>query len=200
MNTIRQFRNRYLAISDFVLLTLAVSASFVLRLETFNWGGVSRAVLFFASLALVITPLTFYLFGIYSRYWQYASVDEMLLMVTATTVATLIVSIVYIAGGFLIFSGFIFPRSIPFIYFPFALAVTISPRFAIRLISQRRRRMRQAMAFGKGRTAPLKNVLIVGAGDAGSMIGREIQNNPDLGMELIGFLDDDLHKLRAYIH
>ncbi len=34
-------------------------------------------------------------------------------------------------------------------------------------------------------------VLIVGAGDAGSLLLRDIENQPDLGMHVVGFLDDD---------
>jgi FlaA1/EpsC-like NDP-sugar epimerase len=37
-------------------------------------------------------------------------------------------------------------------------------------------------------------VLIIGAGDAGVMIAKEMQNNPQLGLELVGFVDDDAAK------
>jgi FlaA1/EpsC-like NDP-sugar epimerase len=200
MSNFRIFRNRYLIVSDFVLLFLAVWISFLLRLEVLNWANIGRALMFFASLAISVTFLTFFRLGVYSRYWPYASVDEMLLMVVAVSLATLIASVGYIIVGTLTSSGSDFPRSIPFIYFPFALAVTAGPRFAIRLFAQRRRRKRLTRVLNGRTKSALKNVLIVGAGDAGSMMGREIQNNPDLGLDLIGFLDDDSHKLRAYIH
>jgi FlaA1/EpsC-like NDP-sugar epimerase len=200
MKNFRIFRNRYLILSDVVLLTLAVLISFLLRLEVLNWDNIGSALTFFTALALIVTVATFYKLGVYSRYWPYASVDEMLLMVVAVSVATLIASLGYVIGGTLFSDGSDFPRSIPFIYFPFALGGTAGPRFAIRLLAQRRRRKRLARALSKRPKASLKNVLIVGAGDAGSMMGREIQNNPDLGLDLIGFLDDDSYKLRAYIH
>ena len=40
----------------------------------------------------------------------------------------------------------------------------------------------------------------MGAGDAGAMIVRELQNNPHLGLEPVGFLDDDLGKHDVKIH
>ena len=43
------------------------------------------------------------------------------------------------------------------------------------------------------------NILIVGAGDAGAMILREMQNNPGLGLHAIGFVDDNRAKLQMRI-
>ena len=40
----------------------------------------------------------------------------------------------------------------------------------------------------------------MGAGDAGAMIVRELRNNPHLGLEPVGFLDDDLGKHDVKIH
>jgi FlaA1/EpsC-like NDP-sugar epimerase len=42
--------------------------------------------------------------------------------------------------------------------------------------------------------------LIIGAGDAGELLLREIQNNPRLGYEAVGFLDDDPRKTGFHIH
>lgn len=42
--------------------------------------------------------------------------------------------------------------------------------------------------------------LVVGAGRAGAMISREMQSRPDLGREVIGFVDDDPTKLSMSIH
>jgi FlaA1/EpsC-like NDP-sugar epimerase len=44
-----------------------------------------------------------------------------------------------------------------------------------------------------------KGILIYGAGVAGTMLAREIQNNPSLGYRVVGFLDDDLSKRDAVL-
>ena len=45
--------------------------------------------------------------------------------------------------------------------------------------------------FGEKNGAGGRRVLVVGAGDAGTMVVHEMQRNPQLGMEPVGFLDDD---------
>ena len=42
---------------------------------------------------------------------------------------------------------------------------------------------------------PIKNVLIVGAGQDGKLIAEEIQSRPELGMKVVGFLDDNMNTL-----
>lgn len=42
--------------------------------------------------------------------------------------------------------------------------------------------------------------LLIGAGQAGALAAREIEKRPDLGLEAVGFLDDDRHKLGSTVH
>ncbi|MBR2431018.1 exopolysaccharide biosynthesis polyprenyl glycosylphosphotransferase [bacterium] len=42
---------------------------------------------------------------------------------------------------------------------------------------------------------PVKNILIVGAGQDGKLIAEEIQSRPELGMKVIGFLDDNMNSI-----
>ncbi len=76
------------------------------------------------------------------------------------------------------------PRSIPLIDGMLTLMAVGGSRFSVRLAERWRRR---GSPGGK-------RVLIIGAGDAGRMIAREMQNNPQLGLEPVGFIDDDPNK------
>lgn len=42
---------------------------------------------------------------------------------------------------------------------------------------------------------PVKNILIVGAGQDGKLIAEEIQSRPELGMKVVGFLDDNMNTI-----
>ncbi len=42
---------------------------------------------------------------------------------------------------------------------------------------------------------PIKNILIVGAGQDGKLIAEEIQSRPELGMKVVGFLDDNMNNI-----
>lgn len=196
---IRSFRNRYLLASDLLLLALAVYISYVLRLESFNPTGHEPGLLLFTGLALLVTPLVFYRAGIYARYWRYASVEELLLLVGAVTISVVVIGALSLTVARFWPGGLSLPRSIPLIFLLLALAVTAGPRFLLRLTARSLRFQRVAGKVGKMQIQA-RPVLIMGAGDAGAMIVRELQQNPQLGMDPIGFLDDDLAKHDVRIH
>jgi FlaA1/EpsC-like NDP-sugar epimerase len=195
MTIIRQLRNRYFFILDVVLLIVAVVLSYVLRLETFSVAQVGSGFFFFTSVVVVVIPLVFYFFGIYSRYWVYASVEELLLLSGAVTLGAAISGTIGLVTTWLV-PDMSMPRSIPFIFWPLALVVTGAPRFGVRLYVQYARRRPEL--HGYSNSSP-QRVLVVGAGNAGAIVVREMLNNPSLGMEVVGFVDDDSRKLTARI-
>jgi FlaA1/EpsC-like NDP-sugar epimerase len=192
---ITYIRNRYLFVSDFLLLTTAAYVSFVLRLETPvlhspYWHG----LLLFLVVAIPFVLGMFHQTGVYARYWQYASIEEMVLLAGSVTIATVISGGITLAiDWWLLSKGTVtIPRSIPLIFMLLALCVTATPRLALRLFSHRQ---------GKAsRERHLTPVLVVGAGRSGTLIIREIQHNPSLGMRVVGFVDDDPGKQRLKIY
>ena len=134
--------------------------------------------------------------GIYSRYWRYASVDELLLLAGSVTIGVVVTAALSLAIAFLVPGAPNVPRSIPFIFLLLALVATAGPRLLVRLSARSTITLRN----GKGGHSQPQPVLIMGAGDAGAMIVRELKNNPHLGLEPVGFLDDDLGKHDVRIH
>ena len=186
------FRNRYFLAFDFALLIMAVYLSYLLRLDTLDLTQVWPGFVLFSALAVTIIPLVFYKFGIYARYWLYASVNEMGLLVGTVAIGAAIIGAMSLVIGSLPPRILSVPRSIPFIFFPLALSVTAGPRFALRLYAQYARR-RADWPPGQN-PRQLQTVVVMGAGDAGMMIVRELLNNRGIGMEVIGFIDDDPDK------
>jgi len=78
-------------------LPLAGYLSYVLRLEGFDWATYGVGFLLLVGLACVIVPSVFRWAGVYSRYWRYASVDEMLLLAGAVTTAVVLVGAISLA-------------------------------------------------------------------------------------------------------
>ena len=91
-------------------------------------------------------------------------------------------------------------RSIWFLEGLLSLSLLASSRFMLRLVQERYRphELAQLRAFVQN---PSK-VLIAGAGDAGALVLREMQSNRALGIEVVGFVDDDpvKRKLLSLIH
>ncbi len=190
MAKVRQLRNRYFFALDIVLLITAVVLSYVLRLETFDFEQLGVGFLFFTGSVIIVIPLWFYLLGIYSRYWLYASVEELLLLTSAMTLGVAMSGAVSLVATWAV-PQMLLPRSIPFIFWPVALLVTGAPRFAVRLSAQYARRRPEPRTISSNTP---QRVLVIGAGDAGTIVVRELLNNPALGMEVVGFVDDDPRK------
>ncbi len=188
-------RNRYFFTADVLLLPLAVYLSFVIRLDSFELGDFWNGFLVVALLSLTITPLVFRWAGVYARYWRYASIDEMLLLASAVISANVLIGLAALAVGAVV-AGVSIPRSVPAVYMLVSLAMVAAPRLVARVVS--RRLALSGKAISEGATAT--RVLIMGAGSAGALMVRELRENPQLGLTVVGFADDDPHKLDVRIH
>jgi FlaA1/EpsC-like NDP-sugar epimerase len=136
-------------------------------------------------LLLVVRALVFYPFRLYDGLWRYTSLWD---------VRDLVLSI---AMSSLAFAGVVrfglgvrsYPSSVFVIDALLLLCLLTGLRVLPRLV-------RESGWIGAG----LKRVLIVGAGDAGAMIVREMRNCPSYGYDPIGFIDDDSGKIGHRIH
>jgi FlaA1/EpsC-like NDP-sugar epimerase len=191
----RPIRNRYFVISDIIVLPLAAYLSYVLRLETFDLTGQWMGYALYAGLVLVFVPVLFWWTGIYARYWRYASVDELLLLVGCVAIGSVLAgSLGLVISRLGPFSPKVLslPRSVPLIFLLLALPATAGPRLVARIAERYRKR-----PWPVGQSQP---ILVIGAGDAGDVTLRELQANPQLGMHVVGFVDDDERKHQSRIH
>lgn len=190
-------RNRYLLIGDLLLIVLSVLGSYALRFELGNFFFFYLpSAYWMAGAALIIKPLVYYFFGLYRRMWIYASIREALMVVAASVTASALLAATMIAlTSFRLFVGF--PRSVLIIDFFLSVFAAGGLRFTLRLLAESR--INQAIQEGAGLRQPQK-VLIVGAGDAGALVVRELQKNPQLNLIPIGFLDDNPAKQRQQIY
>ena len=187
-------RNRLFLVSDIIIVILCVYMSYVIRVEIFNLKQFWSGLVLFAFVAMIIFPVVFYSIGIYSIYWQYGSIDSILVLVSAEIVATILVAILSITLSIILPYKLIIPRSVPIIFLSLVLILISGSRIMLRLIAHYQ---------GNGQlicTSPIQHVLIMGAGKAGSMVVREIKRNPQLGIHVIGFLDDNSDKHNMAIH
>ena len=195
---LRFARNRHLLLLDLVMLPLAALLAFVLRLDSAQIQSEVRTMLIYALAAPLIQIPIFAALGIYGRFWQYASIDELLLLAWAALLGGLTQGALFL-GIQALFPDLLVPgvpRSIPLIAILITLVFIAGPRFALRVWTQRARRSAKAGLV----PGVIQHVLIAGAGEAGVMVLREIQANPQTGLIPIGFVDDDPDKRGALIH
>lgn len=132
----------------------------------------------------------FYLFKLYKSLWQYASISELLNVLKACVI-----------GGLMLFLVInpILHINFDVILMPFYILLLVffigGIRFAYRVVRRDRRFTLQLQSKSKW-----KNVLIVGGGDAGSTVIRELQINEDVKLRPVGVIDDDKSKQGRTLH
>jgi FlaA1/EpsC-like NDP-sugar epimerase len=185
-------RNRYLLVADVAAVVLAAWAAFAFR---FGWLFTSERPEFvlFLCLAIVIKVAAFFAFGMYRRYWRYAGFWDLMALVLANSAASIVLGGIMVGSRLL---GWIpgLSRSVPPLDWLFALALTVGLRASYRAIAE------SVAKPSRGERKPIRKVLIVGAGDAGILVAREMQKNPQLGLRPVGFLDDDPIKAHKHIY
>ena len=187
-------RNRYILLADLLLIPVIAYSAFVLR---FDWRVyVARdEYLSFVVAALVLKPVVFHLFGMYRRYWRYASVADLLALTLAAAASTIVMGI-FITARATLSADYQFSRAVLLLDGLLTLLALGGVRLSVRVISESRRpRATEERRAPTGR----RRVLIVGAGQAGTMMAREMERNQHLGIVAVGYLDDDRTKVGKQI-
>jgi FlaA1/EpsC-like NDP-sugar epimerase len=174
-----------LAVVDAVLVSTAIILAVFLRYDfSIPAFMVSRLETILLP-AVVIHLLVFFIFGFYRRVWRYAGIDEMLLIAVAITVA---LAGTYFSGTYLA----LLPRSAYMIAWFLLIFFIGGSRLSVRLLSGY---LSNPVKAGKR-----KRALIVGAGEAGVLVARELKKHSnELALKVIGFIDDDSDKHKQII-
>ena len=173
---------------DVALIVMAHYVTYALvfgpaRAASYDWQ------LFVKTLpAIVFVKLAaFLVVGVYRGLWRYAGVSDVVLVAKAVALGS-------VASMLLIVFAFRFVGFSRTVFVLDALLLTgfiITSRFAFRL-------MRKLVPAPHARTG--RRALIYGAGDAGELLYRELQNNPALNYVVAGFIDDDGRKTGKLLH
>ncbi|HSN98903.1 MAG TPA: nucleoside-diphosphate sugar epimerase/dehydratase [Candidatus Nanopelagicales bacterium] len=166
------------------------SAAFHLALQLrFELGPISEPFAHTWPYALAVLlgcrAVAFYAAGLFHGLWRYAGLPELLNLIKTTTVGT--VAFVVLATML----GVPMPRSLYVGEWLASIVLVGGLRFAIRIAHEQRQGQRHPDAI---------QTLIVGAGDAGESLLRDIQRMPARKWEVCGFLDDDPMKRGALVH
>ena len=187
-------RKMFLALADvFIIVVSGILANYILLLVGYIGAASSKGLLSYIVIDLVMCLFTLYISGTYSKLWRYFNAKD------------------YIVCGTAVFSGFTLgfvislflqiPQRKIFciVHFAIALVGILAFRFVFR---------RTFLDLTEaGRAEGGERTLIVGAGNAGRMIVREIHNakeqgdvnNPSKSIIPVCFVDDDLKKLNQKI-
>lgn len=187
----KKIYNILLAFGDVIAINIAIILAFAIRFEgNFISSTAFPYILVYLDKALAITFIKiviFYLFGMYNRLWRYASVEELLHIVSTALIANgAIVSYMFLIQERL-------PRSIYILALILDIVLIGGIRFGYKVLSK----IKHNGLFSKKKS---KRVLIIGAGLAGAMVIKELKNHEELNSKPIGLIDDDEGKLGKVIN
>ena len=158
---------------------------FIIPAEYFHNFGILLAVFIPVKIA------TFYFFGLYRGMYRYTSVWDLIAILKATIVSSLLLVAVF--GFAIFFSGI--PRSIFLLdYILITLIISLS-RVSIRLYYTQLLKPMKGMDGSR-----LKRIICLGAGNTGEKIAREILTQYSTKYKIIGFLDVDSSKHGSRLH
>jgi FlaA1/EpsC-like NDP-sugar epimerase len=188
---------------DLFLLTGALYTAYLIRFE-FDIPAKFLAT-FFRILPFIVLIKTaiFYFFDIYRGMWRYTSVRDLFNIIKASSVSTLIIiCFILLRYGFLGFSRSVFVIDW-FLTIFFISGFRLFVRLYFEHFSYRQIEpsiFNSFSGFLKTKNIHTKKLIIIGAGDAGEKIYREIRDNARLQYDVVGFLDDNPAKLGMKIH
>ncbi|MGY0372545.1 polysaccharide biosynthesis protein [Clostridium sp. JNZ J1-5] len=180
--------NRKFLFYDIILVTVFLYFALLLRFE-FKIPG-EYITFFKVSIIPVIlfTVVCNRMFHLYDFIWKYASIDELMSIIYSVSLAN-IIFILYsytINYKLLKFMHYRFPATVHIIFWLLSIGALGGTRFFYRIM-------------GRNDTIPEcekenSKVLIIGAGDAGAMLIKEVKKHNTLNYDIVGLIDDDLYK------
>ena len=179
MNVFRALRDKFkLILIDAIILAIAPILALLLRCEgelpIRELASVQACIPWIVIVSLAI----FYFYGMYHRIWHYARMRDLVALIGAVTLSQALIFII------VIMTDIYMPRSIPILTWIFTLGGIGISRLLYKVNLD-------LVTESKG---DRQNLLIVGAGDAGAMLVRELEQNSVATINIIGFVDDDKKK------
>lgn len=176
-------------LGDGVLITLSLYLAFYLRFDGQIHGLYLRQMLWSLPLFLLVKYSIFASFRLYRMSWSYVGFYELVDILKAVTISfLLLLGLIFMFWTHRLFQGY--PRSVPFVDYALTLVFIVMFRASKRFYSQ--------TLSGRKKTGT-KRTLIIGAGNAGEQIARDMRRQKDSPYMPVGFIDDDPAKRGVYI-
>lgn len=181
-----QYRLLLVVVIHSVLAAAAWVGAWYLRLDEQLWNielakGVDWWGRMLELLPWVVAArlLCFLYFELFQGLWRYVSITDLVNLIKATVTGSLLFVPVLVIAGF---------EDVP------RLVLVIEPILCLTLVGGIRLTIRVFREVFQPAIRGGRRALIIGAGDAGEMLLREMQVHEHMGFETVGFLDDDVSK------
>lgn len=169
----------YYLLFDAAILSIVPFIALLLRLDGDTSSEHFNVLLNVVLIGVIIKLTVFSFYGIYNRIWRYATIKDMFAIIGACTIGGVIVALLGLCLDVKL------PRSIYIISYILDVGMICFSRLVVRMLLLMSQRDDDLLE---------NSLVIIGAGDAGAMIAREMIQRGE-GKKLLGFLDDDKSKV-----
>jgi FlaA1/EpsC-like NDP-sugar epimerase len=182
-------------LGDALFVFFAYYSAYHLRFEGNIPPSMMTSFLYSVIWIVPLKILCFIFFDLYKGMWRYTGMYDLLNILKACASSSVLIVLILLIT--IRFAGF--PRSIFVIDFLLILIFVSGFRLSIRLLHSYVDKKNALPLLWMGKDA-IKRLLVIGAGDAGEKLLREIREGPNLHYDVVGFIDDDVSKQRRTIH
>lgn len=183
-------RMMILALVDIATMIMNSYLALILRHEGhYSWidDKYINSIQSYMIINIVTTLIIFILLNLYNNVWSFIGVHEELMIVAACTLSTAFQGL-----GMEVFMLEV-PRSYYVFYLFLMVTTTTITRFSYRMLAT----VKQGLKRNRGK---IVNTLVIGAGEAGSVIVQEIKSSKYLNRNVVGIIDDNPSKKGKYLH
>ncbi|VYT07303.1 UDP-N-acetyl-alpha-D-glucosamine C6 dehydratase [Blautia hansenii] len=181
-----------LFLGDVVIIIMASVGALIARFD-FSYSSIDAVYLdsmyHYLPIHIFTTVVIFYFCRMYHSLWKFISIHELGYIILANTISFFMQIIGYCLFQYLI------PKSYFFAQIMLQTAMVIGIRFSYRFCRYLKEAREQCFGCGE----PQQRVMIIGAGDAGRVIIKEILDSRFLTMKVCCVIDDDCNKTGRYI-
>ena len=183
-------RMMILALVDIATMIMNSYLALILRHEGhYSWidDKYINSIQSYMIINIVTTLIIFIILNLYNNVWSFIGVHEELMIVAACTLSTAFQGL-----GMEVFMLEV-PRSYYVFYLFLMVTTTTITRFSYRILAT----VKHGLKRNRGK---IVNTLVIGAGEAGSVIVQEIKSSKYLNRNVVGIIDDNPSKKGKYLH
>lgn len=172
---------------DLLCINLSLILAFLIRYDGIIPDQYKVNLLAMCLLASIIAISFFRIFQLYNSLWKYVSLSEMLMIQGSSLVSCLTTYIIFSIFGYYL------PFSVYVLYGFMLITFLGGSRVAYRILRRFKSILNNIIL------KEYKRVLIVGAGEAGAMVIKELQTHPEMKLKPVAVVDDDVRKHKSMI-
>ena len=188
------FRKVSQSLIDLIVFALSLVGAYFIRFEGAIPDIFVKQIAVLLPYIIIARSISFQAFSVYKIVWRYISIQDVMRIIKGILPVTVLLTL----------ARYFMPNPMTMLRIPISVIsleflLVVLGTAGIRMVRRVSLETKKREDLTRRRNGTSKRVLLIGAGDAGNMVAKELSQRTDLGMEVAGFVDDDPKKFNAVI-